>query len=126
MFIYHQDFAVSHYPAIRVTNPKYPLRIEQLPKKIQKSIKKIPVRFKDCEQIQLAELMPVESMSSIRYVYNKRIWLKLASSDGGKLFYNEATHSIIHGDEMDKLIADGKAEEWDYHKHHNIKEEDED
>jgi hypothetical protein len=123
LFIYHQDFAVSHYPAIRVTNPKYPLRIEQLPKIIQKRIKKIPLRFKDCERIQLAELMPVESMSSNRYVYNKRIWLKLASSDGGKLFYNEATHSIIQGDEMVKLIADGKAEEWDYHKHYELEEQ---
>lgn len=123
LFIYHQDYAVSRYPAIRVRNPKHPIRIEQLPKKIQEEIKKVPISFKDCERIQLAELMPVDSIWSIRYVYNKRIWWQLASSDGGKLFYNEATNSIIHGDEMDKLVADGKAEEWDYHKNYELEEE---
>ena len=126
LFIYHQDYAVFRYPAIRMTNPKHPLRIEQLPKRIQDSIKRVPIKFKDREQIQLAELMPVDSIWSIRYVYNNRIWWQLASSDGGILFYNEATNSIIQGKEMDKLIADGLAEEWDYHKHHEIKEEDED
>ena len=125
LFIYHQDYAVFRYPAIRVTNPNHPLRIEQLPKKVQDSIKRIPVRFKETERIQLAELMPVDGIWSIRYVYNNRIWWQLASSDGGILFYNEATNSIIQGKEMDKLIADGLAEEWDYHKHHEIKEEDE-
>ena len=125
LFIYHQDYAVFRYPALRVTNPKHPLRIEQLPKKVQDSIKRIPVRFKETERIQLAELMPVDGIWSIRYVYNNRIWWQLASSDGGILFYNEATNSIIQGKEMDKLIADGLAEEWDYHKHHEIKEEDE-
>lgn len=125
LFIYHQDYAVSRNPAIKVRNPKHPLRIEQLPKKIQERIKKVPIRFKECERIQLAELMPVDGIWSIRYVYNNRIWWQLASSNGGILFYNEATNSIIQGREMDKLIADGLAEEWDYHKHHEIKEEDE-
>jgi hypothetical protein len=123
MFIYHQDYAVSRYPAIRVRNPRHPLKIEQLPKKIQERIKKVPVRFKDCDRIQLAELIPVDSIWSFEYVYNKRIWWQLASSDGGKMFYNEATHSIIQGDEMDKLIADGKAEERDYHKHYELEDE---
>ncbi len=120
LFIYHQDYCPNYEPATRLTNPKYPLRIEQLPKNIQETIKKLPLKFKEHDRIQLAELLPVEGIWSPRYVYNNRIWWQLASSKEGKIYYNVSTRTIIQGEKMDSLLAEGKAEEWDYHKHKDV------
>jgi len=48
----------------------------------------------------LAELLPVGSIWSIRYVYDNKIWWELASSDGGTIYYNEPTNVIIQKQEM--------------------------
>lgn len=121
VYIYRQNYWPFHDPAIRVTCPKNPLKIDQLPNIIKRQVKTLPVRFSKKEKIQLAELLPVDSIWSIGYVYDNKIWWELASSDGGTIYYNESTNVIIQKQEMDRYIDEGLAEEWDYDKHKEIK-----
>ena len=121
LYIYRQNYWPGNYPAIRVTCPKNPLRIDQLPETIRRTVKTLPVRFSEKEKIQLAEFLPVENIGSSRYVYDNKIWWQLASSDGGTVYYNESTNAIIRKQEMDRYIDKGLAEEWDYYKHKKIK-----
>lgn len=123
LFIYHQDYVLNDLPAMRLTNPSSPLRIEQLPKEIQAKMHKLPLKFKETERIQLAELMPVEHIWSMDYVYDGKIWWELASSDDSLIYYNEESNTIITKERMDVLIANGEAEEFNWDKHRYIKEE---
>ena len=122
-FIYVQGYSPNYEPAVQLTNPSFPMRIEQLPEEVRNTIKTIPVKFKTTKRIQLAELLPVSSIWSTRYVYDNKIWWELASSDNSLIYYNVSTNRIIRKQEMDELIANGKAEEWNYHKHYNLAEE---
>jgi hypothetical protein len=123
LFIYHQDYVLNDLPAMRLTNPPSPLKIEQLPKEIQAKIHKLPLKFKETERIQLAELMPVEHIWSMDYVYDGKIWWELASSDDSLIYYNEESNTIITKERMDILIANGEAEEFNWDKHRHMKEE---
>ena len=120
LYIYLQDYTPNHLPAMRQTNPLSPLKVEQLPKEIQAKIHKLPLRFKDTERIQLAELMPVYGICSNRYVYNNKVWWELASSDDSLIYYNEKSNTIINKEQMNDLIENGEAEEWNYDKHHRL------
>lgn len=122
LFIYLQDYWPYDLPAIRLNNPANPMKIEQLPKEIQAKIHKLPLKFKDTERIQLAELLPVYGIWSPEYVYDNKIWWELASSDNSLIYYNVKSNTYIKKDKMDTLIANGEAEEYDWHKHKDIKE----
>ena len=117
LFIYFQDYWPNCKPAVKIVNPANAMKIEQLPESIQKSIRRLPIRFVEHEQIQLAELMPVESIWSRRIVYDGKEWWELASTDGRLIYYHESTNTIMSKEQMDRRIASGEAEEWDYHKH---------
>ncbi len=121
-FIYLQDYWPYDLPAIRLNTPVNPMKIDQLPKEIQEKIQKLPIKFKDTERIQLAELLPVYGIWSPEYVYDNKIWWQLASSDNSLIYYNVKSNTIIKKDKMDELIANGEAEEYDYDKHMGIKE----
>ena len=120
IFFYHQDYSPNCYPLLRITTPKFPMKVEQLPTDIQKKITRLPLIFNETEKIQLAELMPVEGISSIEYVYENKIWYALASMDGSEIYYNVKLNKIIRKEEMDTLLAEGKAEEYDWNKHRAI------
>ena len=126
LYIYHQGYTPDYEPAMKLTSPANPMTVDQLPEDVRKSIKHLPFNFKKTERIQLAELMPVYGIWSMRYVYNNKIWWQLASSDNSLIYYNESSNRIISKSEMDKFLKEGKAEEWDYDKHHQIKEENND
>ena len=121
IFFYHQDYSPNCNLAVKITTPSFPMKIEQLPIDIQKKIKRLPLIFSKTEKIQLAELMPVERISSIEYVYDNRIWYALASMDGSEIYYNVKLNRFIRKEEMDSLVAGGKAEEYDWKKHRAIK-----
>ena len=121
VYIYYQDYSPNYAPAVRMSNPAHPLRKEQLPKKIQDKITNLPVKFKEWEKIQLAEFLPVNVYITIEYVYDGQIWCELATSDDSLMYYNEKTGAIINKETMDKLIAEGKAEEYDWDKHRDLK-----
>ena len=121
VYIYYQDYNPNFAPAVRMSNPAHPLRKEQLPKEIQDKITSLPVKFKEWEKIQLAEFLPVIIDVTIEYVYDGKIWCELATSDGSLMYYNEKTRAIINKETMDKLIAEGKAEEYDWDKHRDLK-----
>ena len=118
LFIYHQDYTPNYLPALRLTNPPSSLKVNQLPKDIQESIKRLPLRFNECEQIQLAEYVPVFGISSAKIFYDNKIWYELASSDDSWFYYCEDTNEKISREEMDSLREKGIAEEYDYSKHH--------
>lgn len=121
-FIYLQDYWPHDSPAIRLNSPVNPVKIEQLPKEIQEKIRKLPIKFKDTERIQLAELIPVDGIWSPEYVYDNKIWWELASSDNSRIYYNIKSNTFIKKEKMDELIAKGEAEEYDWHKHEAIKD----
>jgi hypothetical protein len=45
----------------------------------------------------------------------------LATSDDSLMYYNKKTKAILNKETMDKLIAEGKAEEYDCDKHRDLK-----
>ncbi len=121
-FIYLQDYWPYDLPAIRLNTPAKPMKIDQLPKEIQGKICKLPIKFKDTERIQLAELLPVYGIGSPEYVYDNKIWWELASSDKSLIYYNVKSNTYIKKEKMDELIAKGEAEEYDNKKHKDIKD----
>ena len=121
-FIFYQDYSVNAAPAIKLTSPTHPLKIEQLPSNIKGNIKLLPLKFNNTQKIQLAELMPVEGIWSVRYVFQNRIWWELASSNDSMIYYNVSTNTILPKEEMDKYIECGDAEKWDYYTHKDIKD----
>lgn len=123
VYIYIQDYNPNYLPAMRETNPASPLRVEQLPKEIQAKIYKLPLKFKDTERIQLAEYIPVYGIWSSEYVYDNKIWWELASSDNNLIYYNVKSNTFIKKEKMDTLLANGEAEEYDWDKHKDIKEQ---
>jgi hypothetical protein len=126
LYIYHQGYTPDYEPAMKLTSPTNPMTVDQLPEDVRKSIKHLPINFKETERIQLAELMPVYGIWSMQYVYDNKVWWQLASSDKSLIYYNESSNRIISKSEMDKFLEEGKAEEWDYDKHHQIIEENDD
>lgn len=102
------------------------MKLEQLPMEIREKVHKLPLKFKDVERIQLAELMPVDVSCCPEYVYDGKVWLQLRLSDDTNGYYCEKNHKLIRESEFKKYLEEGKAEEWDYHKHHKIKEENDD
>lgn len=121
IFIYYQDYNPNYEPAVRISNPAHPFRKEQLPKEIQDKITSLPVKFKDREKIQLAEFLPVDIQCTMEYVYDGQIWCELATSDDSLMYYNEKTRAIINKETMDKLIAEGKAEDYEWDKHRDLR-----
>ena len=121
LFLYLQDYWPFEHPAVRLNNPQSPMKFEQLPKEIQENVRKLPLKFKDSERIQLAELMPVDVSCCPEYVYDGKVWLQIRLSDDTNGYYCNKSHQLIPEIEFKKHLDDGSAEEYDYHKHHELK-----
>lgn len=116
LFIYMQDYWPFASPAIRVAIPEHPMKIDQLPQEIQEKLFHMPVLFKEKEQIQLAEYLPVTTSSVIpTFVYDDKLWRMLKMTDGTNGYYNEELHKLIKENDMQGYLNKGEAEEFDYH-----------
>lgn len=122
VYIYRQNYWPFHDPAMRETTPTIPIRIEQLPDSIRENIPRLPVKFKEKLCIQLAEYVPVSAVNSIEYVYDGKIWSELAKEGEEKIYYHVKSHTIIDEQTMKEFVHKGLAEEYDWHKHHHLKE----
>ena len=120
VYIYLQDYWPNIEPAVKLFQPKHPLKINQLPESVRKKIRRLPLKFNSTERVQLAELIAVSGIWTPRIVYHKMVWWELASTDLSKIYYNDTNNTIIKKAEMDKLLASGEAEEWDYDKHKDL------
>ena len=120
VFVYWQNYWPSAYPASKYSEPKYPLKLSQLPKEIQTNALKLPIRFKDTENIQLAEYMPVKVSGCPEYVYDNKLWALLRLSDDSEGYYCQKTHTLIRDKEFKKYLDEGLAEEFDWDKHRNL------
>ena len=120
-----QQFWVRKHSSIpanvgRLDGP-YRYKITQLPKDIQSKVFRIPLRFKDTETIQLAEYMPVIVSGCPEYVYDGKLWSLLKLSDGKRGYYCEKIHKIIPESYFQVYLDEGKAEEYDWNKHRELK-----
>ena len=121
VYIYWQGYSPNYLPAVRITTPEHPLLVSQLPKDLQDKIKRLPVKFKDLEYLQMAEYIPVSDMNSIEYMYDGKIWHELAKNDHEKIYYHVGSHTIMDEKTMHELIEKGLSEEYDWHKHEKMK-----
>ena len=121
VYVYWQNYWPYSGAAAKYVEPLYPLQISQLPKEIQAKAFRIPLKFKDTDRIQLAEFMPVKVSGCPEYVYDGKLWLLLKMSDGTCCYYCEKIHKLIPESEFNTYLAEGKAEEYDYIKHKNLK-----
>ena len=121
LFLYLQDYWPFARPAVRLNNPQSPIKLEQLPKEIQEKVRKLPLKFRETERIQLAELMPVDVSCCPEYVYDGKVWLQLRLSDDTNGYYCEKIHKLIRESEFKKYLEDGSAEEFDWDKHRALK-----
>lgn len=122
LYIYRQNYWPFHDPAIRETTPANPIKLEQLPDNIRNKVQRLPVKFKDRDKIQLAEYVPVSAVNSVEYVYEGKIWNELAKDETEKIYYHVDSHSTMDENTMRGLIDKGIAEEYDWHKHRHLKE----
>lgn len=120
-YIYLQDYWPFARAARKLNQPQSPMKINQLPIDIQNKIFRLPLRFKDTETIQLAEFMPVSVSGCPEYVYDGNLWSLLKLSDGNCGYYCEKNHNIIPESEFKVYLDEGKAEEYDWDKHHELK-----
>jgi hypothetical protein len=121
VFIFWQGYSPSFRPAVRITAPKRPLTVSQLPTDLQSRIKRLPVKFEDLEFLQMAEYVPVSDIGAIEYVYDGKIWYELAKNDHEKIYYHVGSRTIMDEKAMHDLIEKGLSEEYDYQKHHEMK-----
>ena len=120
-YIFLQDYWPFARAARKLNQPQTPMKIDQLPKDIQSKIIRMPLKFRDTETIQLAEYMPVMVSSCPEYVYDGKLWSLLKLSDGNCGYYCEKIHKIIPESEFKVYLDEGKAEEYDWHKHGDLK-----
>ena len=64
----------------------------------------------------------MSAVNSVEYVYEGKIWNELAKDETEKIYYHVDSHSIIDEKTMKGLVNKGLAEEYDWHKHHHLKE----
>ena len=64
----------------------------------------------------------MSAVNSIEYVYDGKIWSELAKNGNEKIYYHVDSRSTIDENTMRGLIDKGIAEEYDWHKHHHLKE----
>lgn len=122
VYIYRQNYWPFHDPAIRETNPANPIRLEQLPDNIRNKVRRLPVKFKERDIIQLAEFVPVSAVNSVEYVYDGKIWSELAKNSNEKIYYHVGSHTLMDEKTMRDLIDKGLSVLYDYHKHRHLKE----
>lgn len=123
IYIYRQNYWPFHDPALRETSPASPIKLEQLPDNIKNKVIKLPVKFKEREDIQLAEFVPVSDIHSIEYVYDGKIWSELAKNSTEKMYYHVGSHTTMDEKTMRSHIVKGEAEEYEWNKHHHLKEQ---
>lgn len=121
VYLYMQDYWPFSGAAEKKIEPDHPLKITQLPQNIQSKVFRIPLRFKDAKTIQLAEYMPVIVSGCPEYVYDGKLWSLLKLSDGKRGFYCAKIHKIIPESEFQLYLDEGKAEEYDWDKHRELK-----
>ena len=103
IFIYDVEYNPEDGPAKRMSNPAYPMKIQQLPKDIREKITHLPLKFKDTEHLQLAEHLPVYiSCARCKEVGNER-WWQICSSKGEIVYYGEKSNKILSEKELDKI-----------------------
>lgn len=109
-FLYRQDYGPHKNAAEREYVPQNPLRIEQLPERVRKRISILPLRFADTPNIQMGEYVKLRAISySAQIHYEHHDWYRLPLTHGGFAFYNMDCHKWMSEEEMDELIASGKA-----------------
>lgn len=59
-YIYAQSYW-GEFPIKRLIKPKYPAKVSQLPKIIQKTITVLPIKFHDADYMQIAEYKPCKN-----------------------------------------------------------------
>ena len=109
VYLYRQDYWPSSGAAEKMIEPKYPLKITQLPPNIQSKVFRIPLRFKDAETIQLAEYLPVIVSGCTEFVYDGKRWSLLKLSDGKRGYYCEKIHKLIPESVFQIYLDKGKA-----------------
>ena len=121
VYLYRQDYWPYSSSAAKYVEPRFPLRITQLPKGIQSKVFKMPFKFKDTDNIQLAEHMPVKVSGCPEYVFDGKLWSLLKLSDDTNGYYCEENHKLIPESEFKKYLEDGSAEKYDWDKHRALK-----
>ena len=111
VYLYKQGYWPSSGAAKKMIEPKYPLKITQLPQDIQSKVFRMPLRFKDAETIQLAEYVPVIVSGCPKFVYDGEVWSLLKLSDGKCGYYCEKIHKLIPESVFQIYLDKGKARE---------------
>ena len=121
VYLYRQNYWPYSGDAAKYVEPRFPLKISQLPKDIQSKVFKMPFKFKDTDNIQLAEHMPVKVSGCPEYVYDGKMWALLKMSNDTNGYYCEEINKLMPESEFKKYFENGSAEEFDWDKHRDLK-----
>lgn len=78
----------------RVVFPKYAMTEERLSEEARKKAYRLPLKFRNCENIQIAEFMPYSGYSLTTRTIDGRYYMSIHTAEGTEAFI--ASESIIH------------------------------
>lgn len=92
-YIYAQPYW-NEILAERISIPKNPVKLEQLPTALQRRVHRIPVKFEVCMNFQIAESTPCSFNYDDDIIIDGCRYSLLPKTDGGKAYFLEDLHMI--------------------------------
>lgn len=92
-FIYSQPYWTALL-AERIITPKNPVKLSQLPLALQERVHRVPLRFHDCKQFQIAEWVPCNFTRDEEKYIDGCIYDVLPLTDGSKAYVLESLDEI--------------------------------
>lgn len=84
-YIYRQPYW-NELLAERIITPKNPVKIDQFPLALQKRVHRVPLKFSECKQFQIAEWEPCSSYGIQGWCYDGGEYGLLPLTDGSKAY----------------------------------------
>lgn len=84
-YIYYQPYW-NDFLAERIITPMNPVKIDQFPQALQKRVHRVPLKFSECKQFQIAEWVPCSTSGCEGWCYDGGEYSLLPLTDGSKAY----------------------------------------
>lgn len=107
-YFYMQD--ILNLPAVKLSTPAYPFKIEQLPKSIAARAIKLPIKFSDSQFVQFVKYYRFKKLGGyFSFVTtNNHHYVPMKDEEGNLYFYGTNREKPIEPSQVKALIEQGK------------------
>lgn len=92
-YIYYQPYW-TEFMAKKIITPRNPVKIDQFPPALKKRVHRVPLKFSECEQFQLAEWAPSSTYCSDGWFYDGVKYSLLPLTDGSNAYILESLDEV--------------------------------